>query len=828
MMSSKLANKQVGAGADTIALSMAEDAYLGNAEFTVSVDGVQIGGVQTVTAAKAAGASQTFDVDGNFGAGAHTVAVDFLNDAYGGNASLDRNLYVLGASYDSVTQPKTSLSLYGNGAQTLTVEQASAGPKTIGSGADTIALSMAEDAYLGNAEFTVSVDGVQIGGVQTVTAAHAAGASQTFDVDGDFGAGSHTVAVNFLNDAYGGNASLDRNLYVLVASYDGVTQAKTSLSLYGNGAQTLTVEQAAAGAKTIGSGADTIALSMAEDAYLGNAEFTVSVDGVQIGGVQTVTAAHATGASQTFDVDGNFGAGSHTVAVDFLNDAYGGNESSDRNIYVLGASYDGVAQPKTSLSLDGNGAQTLTVGQTPAAPTTTGSASGTSVNGGGAQTPTVGPTSGGATTSNSGSDVIALSMAEDAYAGDAEFTVSVDGVQIGGVRTVTAANAAGASQVFDVDGNFGAGVHTVAIDFLNDGYGGNASLDRNLYLTGASYDGVTQFNKSLSLFGDGSQSITVREPTTPGLSLLGVNLSGAEYGSASTVGYEGTDYVMPTNAELDYYASKGMNIIRLPFLWERMQPTQGGPLNQTYLAQIDSVVDYANSKGMKVDLDAHNGGQGYGNVVGSAGTPASSLDDLWSRIATHYAQNSNVLFGIMNEPTVQSAQDWATIEEGAVQAIRATGAVSQEILASGVGADSGINWDASGNAAVLASTVLDPNHNIAFEVHQYLDANSSGVGTDVTSATIGPQRLADVTSWAQNAGVRLFLGEFGAASDPSSLTALNNTLSFMQQHNDVWQGGTYWAGGQWWGNYPFSIEPANGVDKAQMGVLHQYVAHVGS
>jgi trimeric autotransporter adhesin len=35
---------------------------------------------------------------------------------------------------------------------------------------------------------------------------------------------------------------------------------------------------------------------------------------------------------------------------------------------------------------------------------------------------------------------------------------------------------------------------------------------------------------------------------------------------------------------------------------------------------------------------------------------------------------------------------------------------------------------------------------------------------------------------------------------------------------------TYWAGGPWWGNYMFSIEPQNGVDKPQMTILVQHLS----
>ena len=87
------------------------------------------------------------------------------------------------------------------------------------------------------------------------------------------------------------------------------------------------------------------------------------------------------------------------------------------------------------------------------------------------------------------------------------------------------------------------------------------------------------------------------------------------------------------------------------------------------------------------------------------------------------------------------------------------------------------------------------------------------------SADIGVKRLLDITAWAETTGNRLFLGEVGVSQDQTALTALDNMLTYMQQHTDVWQGVTYWAGGPWWGNYMFSIEPQNGVDKPQMSVL---------
>ena len=81
-------------------------------------------------------------------------------------------------------------------------------------------------------------------------------------------------------------------------------------------------------------------LYVSEDAFMGDAQFTIAVDGQQTGGVQTVNplSTHNTGEAQLFTVGGNFAAGQHTVSVDFLNDAFAG-QGQDRNLYVENAAY---------------------------------------------------------------------------------------------------------------------------------------------------------------------------------------------------------------------------------------------------------------------------------------------------------------------------------------------------------------------------------------------------------------------------------------------------------------------------------------------------------
>ena len=219
-----MATLTVGSGKDTLALLVSEDAWNGNAQFTISVDGKQVGGTLTATALRSAGQSQLVNVMGNW-SGAHSVSVSFLNDAWGGTAATDRNLFVNSAAIDGTAIPGGSLSFYSAGAQGF----AFTGP------ADVLDLHISEDAWQGDAQYTVQIDGKTVGGVRTATASHAAGATQDVAIGGSWGSGAHTVGVTFINDAWGGTSSTDRNLYIDKVTYDGRTVSGTPAALGMNG-----------------------------------------------------------------------------------------------------------------------------------------------------------------------------------------------------------------------------------------------------------------------------------------------------------------------------------------------------------------------------------------------------------------------------------------------------------------------------------------------------------------------------------------------------------------------------------------------------------------
>jgi hypothetical protein len=492
-----------------LTVRVSEDAWNGDAQFRVLMDGHQVSGLQTVTASHSAGQVQEFTYR-DLPDGPHTVHIDFINDAYGGTPDTDRNLYVESITWTPVavsgsTQTPPPPTTYAG----QTADNTGAGPDTdpnaaevdsngtvtfdnVGASSsppppDTLVLHLSEDAWNGDAQFAVLMDGTQIGGPTSVTTLHSSGTFQNFTYTGDFGAGPHTVQVEFLNDAYGGTADTDRNLYVGGITYNGIDYAGEGRPNTGAGADTdpNAAEVMSNGTVTFNDVTESsspppppsgLVLHVSEDAWNGDAQFVVRVDETQIGGTLTTTASHSAGQVQDINVAGSFGDGPHTVEIQFLNDAWGGTPDTDRNLYVEGITYNGVnysgqGQPNTGAGADTdpNAAEVMSNGTV------------TFSNVGGSS-----PPSSGGTTST-----IVLHLSEDAFQGDAQFTVAVDGVQQGAAQTVTASHSAGQVQDITLTGDFGTqGPGTIDVNFINDAWGGSADADRNLYVESIDVNGV--------------------------------------------------------------------------------------------------------------------------------------------------------------------------------------------------------------------------------------------------------------------------------------------------------------------------------------------------
>ncbi len=301
----------------------------------------------------------------------------------------------------------------------------------------------------------------------------------------------------------------------------------------------------------------------------------------------------------------------------------------------------------------------------------------------------------------------------------------------------------------------------------------------------------------------------------------GVNVAGAEFGADRIPGRVFYDYVYPSQATLDYFGAKGAAALRLPVLWERVQPALRGELASAEVDQVRKVVQDAARRGQCVVLDLHNYGRHGGMELGSVGGPGTAdLLDVWKRLAGTLANENNLALGLMNEPYAVTVSAWAQTVRQVVQGLRTAG-VRHWIVASG-GMWSGVHsWftvsNGTSNAAEFA-TLKDPLGRTAIEVHQYADIDFSGRGVDCISADRMTALMDAVSRWAASNGQKLLLGEFGVAPTTACLQTLAAQVK-VASNSAVWKGWTYWAAGEWWGTYPFSIQPSNGVDKPQMSVL---------
>ena len=105
---------------------------------------------------------------------------------------------------------------------------------------------------------------------------------------------------------------------------------------------------------------------------------------------------------------------------------------------------------------------------------------------------------------------------------------------------------------------------------------------------------------SACLADDSKPQTTAKVP-----GIFGVNLAGAEFGEAMP-GVFNQDYTYPTVEELDYFKSKGLRLIRLPFRWERVQSGLDGGLNQAELKRLKDFVTEAGKRDIYILLDLHN------------------------------------------------------------------------------------------------------------------------------------------------------------------------------------------------------------------------------
>ncbi|KAI2689571.1 CAZyme family GH5 [Penicillium roqueforti] len=302
-----------------------------------------------------------------------------------------------------------------------------------------------------------------------------------------------------------------------------------------------------------------------------------------------------------------------------------------------------------------------------------------------------------------------------------------------------------------------------------------------------------------------------------GFTWVGVNESGAEFASGSIPGTLNTDYTWPKTDQIQILRDAGMNIFRVPFLMERLVPSSmTGTADATYLAALKTTVQFITDSGAYAIIDPHNYGRYSGNII----TSTSDFGAFWKTVAAEFATNEKVIFDTNNEYHGLDQTLVLDLNQAAINAIRAAGATSQYIFVEGNAWSGAYSWVAT-NDNLKALT--DSADKIVYEMHQYLDSDSSGTSETCVSTTIGKERLESATTWLQDNNKKGFIGEFAGGVNSDCETAVEGMLSYMSDNSDVWVGASWWSAGPWWGSYMYNLEPSNGPAYATyLPILEKY------
>lgn len=324
---------------------------------------------------------------------------------------------------------------------------------------------------------------------------------------------------------------------------------------------------------------------------------------------------------------------------------------------------------------------------------------------------------------------------------------------------------------------------------------------------------------------------------------FGVNLSGGEFGGYYMAqgdpypGIYGTHYAYPVASQLDYFKGKGMNLIRVPFRWERVQRDLNGSLYMDDVNKIKELVVGANQRGMKIFIDMHNFGrrgtsESNLKLIDGAGSGVTRyhLADAWKKLAIEFKDLNLWGYDIMNEPhDMASTSSWYTIAQEVINAIR-TVDTNTPIIISGDSWSSSIRWvESSDNLKSLN----DPSNKLIYQAHQYFDNNASGsysgtYASEGATAQTGVERVTPFVNWLKANKKKGFVGEYGMPVDKTAdinswALVMDNMLKFLQANAVP---GTYWSTGTRWGGNKLSADPNDSPDRKsdrpQMLVLEKY------
>lgn len=244
----------------------------------------------------------------------------------------------------------------------------------------------------------------------------------------------------------------------------------------------------------------------------------------------------------------------------------------------------------------------------------------------------------------------------------------------------------------------------------------------------------------------------------------GISVCGGEFGapadtdpfadnfSNANPGLYGKAYHFDSPQTFKFLAERGLTLVRIPFRWERLQPSLDGPLDAAELKRLRDVVTSARDArgprapdGLTVILDMHNYGAYYRGVPGKPArgerldmglgeVSKEQFADVWRRISVEFKADPGVVYGLMCEPVDKASTEeegcatrgrpvelWEQASQAALEAIRGNGD-EKLVIVSGYCWSKVVRW----TALHPKKWIVDASDNHLYEAHHYWDRDGSG------------------------------------------------------------------------------------------------------
>ncbi|KAI1756360.1 glycoside hydrolase family 5 protein [Xylaria castorea] len=295
-----------------------------------------------------------------------------------------------------------------------------------------------------------------------------------------------------------------------------------------------------------------------------------------------------------------------------------------------------------------------------------------------------------------------------------------------------------------------------------------------------------------------------------GVQYFGVNIAGFDFGCGTDGTCVTTKVVPPLSAlggpdgagQMSHFTKDlSMNIFRLPVGWQYLVNNQlGGTLDSNNFGKYDQLVKACLTTGAACIIDIHNYARWNGQIVGQGGPTNDQFANLWSQLATKYASEKKVIFGLMNEPhDVPDINTWAKSAQAAVTAIRQAetkaGGSAHTILIPGNDWTSAAAFPTNSGPALLG--VVNPDKSttgLVFDVHKYSDSDNSGTHTDCTTDNISTA-FAPLAAWLRTNKRQALNTEMGGGNTASCEKDICAQIAYVNQNADVYLGYVGWSAG---------------------------------